>query len=206
VLAVKHKQRVLYVGNEDQVAILKRRALCRVADMTWGETEARWDEAQRLWIERGAEDRLLFAQLEGGTVDDLPEMIEQHEAAVLILDQIRGLMSDEDGMTRKLEANAIAVRHLLLRYGLIGVSVTQANDRSQGYNQKPPIWLDMTDIDSSRTGLPGTADLIIGIGYDDDMKARGQRMLSIPKNKLSAVPDAHEGVLVEFDLSRTKVK
>lgn len=198
-------QRVLYVGNEDQIDILKSRAMSRMTNMTMGEMEANQERALRLWRDRGGEDRLRFAQLINGSVADITEQVEEFEPTILIIDQLRGLQGDGDGMTQRLESNGIAVRNLLLQYGLVGISVTQANDRRQGYSQKPPIWLDMGDIDSSRTGLPGTADLLLGIGFDDDMKARNQRAISFPKNKLSSSPDAKEGIIVELNMTLSKV-
>lgn len=199
-------QRVLYVGNEDQIDILKSRAMSRMTNMTMAEMEANQERALRLWRDRGGEDRLRFAQLINGSVADIPEQIEDFEPTILIIDQLRGLQGEGDGMTQRLESNGIAVRNLLLQYGLVGISVTQANDRRQGYTQKPPIWLDMGDVDSSRTGLPGTADLLLGIGFDDDMKARNQRAISFAKNKLSSAPDAKEGLIVEINSSLSKVQ
>ena len=64
-------------------------------------------------------------------------------------------------MTQGLNRIAIQFRSLLLDYGLIGVSVTQANDRTQHSGQEPPIWLGLGDVDSSRTGLPAQADLML---------------------------------------------
>lgn len=206
VLGVKHEERVLYVGNEDQINILKRRCVCRVAGMTWADAEADPSKAIAAWESRGGEERIKFAQLIDGSAADLPEKIEEHAATVLVLDQIRGLQGEGDGMTQRLESNGIAVRGLLLKYDLIGISVTQANDRRQSYSQKPPVWLGMEDVDSSRTGLPGTADLLLGIGYDDEMYARGQRALSICKNKLSSEPNSKEGLIVEFDTARSAVR
>jgi hypothetical protein len=36
-------------------------------------------------------------------------------------------------------------------------------------------------------GIPGQADLMIGIGATAEMEATGQRMLSFPKNKLGGI-------------------
>ena len=108
-------------------------------------------------------------------------------------------------MTQRMEHNAIRFRSLLNREKLIGLSVTQAGDRSQGHNQDGPLYLSAGDVDSSRVGLPGTADLQVGIGSNKEMMARGLRMLNFAKNKLSSDPGSREPLIVRFDLARSMV-
>lgn len=200
-MAIKQSQRVLYVGNEDQIDILKSRAVCRVTNKSLEEIEADKDAAIALYADRGGEERLQFVQVFNGGPDDLRPLIEEVEPTVIVLDQIRNLAGEADGMVAKLEENGQAFRLLLIEYKLIGLSVTQAWGPAEG-----KAWLDMTDIDNSKTGLPGTADLIIGMGADSTMLARGQRALSFPKNKLSSAPNSKEGLLVEIDPSRSALK
>lgn len=194
-------QRVLYVGNEDQIDNLKARALARAANMTLEQAEADQEAAFAAYERRGLEERLLFSQLSKGSVEALRARVEEWKPTVLVIDQIRNLESGEDGLPARLEYNGQMVRRLLLDYGLIGISVTQAGGSAEG-----KVWLDMGDMDSSKTGLPGTADLIIGVGGNADMKARGQRALSFPKNKLSSADNSHEGIIVEIDHSRSSFK
>jgi hypothetical protein len=108
-------------------------------------------------------------------------------------------------MTQRLEQVAIEWRQFLSQ-GYLGVSVTQANDRTERYGQEPPIILTQSDIDSSRTGVPGANDLILGVGVNDELRLRGQRMISIAKSKLSSKKDAKEPFLVEMDTDRCKVR
>jgi hypothetical protein len=103
-------------------------------------------------------------------------------------------------MTQSLENNGIAVRNMLLQYGLIGLSVTQAGGSAEG-----KLWLEMTDLDGSKTGLPGTLDLQLGLGFNEDLKARNQRALSFCKNKLSSEPGSTEGIIVDVNFSLSKV-
>lgn len=207
---VKQKKRGLYAGNEDQIDILKSRMVSRVTRMPFAEAEANREKAIRLYKQRGGEDYLVMSQLKHGTIEALAKKIEQDGPFdFIVLDQIRNVSagSEADGkMTTRLEAVGREMRDLLLDYGLIGISVTQANDRTERANQEPPIWLGMGDMDSSRTGLPGTADLIVGVGVNRELKERNQRALSLPKNKLSSAPDAHEGVIVEVEPAISRVR
>lgn len=200
-LAVAGNQRVLYVGNEDQINLLKARAVGRVCGMTSQEVEQRKDEAIRLYTERGGEERLRFLQMFDGSMDDLREPIEEFEPTVLIVDQIRNVIGDGDGLTQRLEENGQSGRRLLLEYKMIGVSVAQAGASAEG-----KAWLGMNDLADSKTGLQGTADLLIGVGANAEMQARSQRGLSLSKNKLSSAPNAHEGILVDVDYARCSVR
>lgn len=200
--AIAGGERVAYIGNEDQINVLKARAVGRVCGMTSQEMEGRRDEAVRLYTERGGEDRLRFVQMFDGSPEDLRPLIEEFEPSILVVDQIRNVAGEaSDGLTQRLEENGQAVRRLLLEYKLVGISVAQAGASAEG-----KAWLGMNDLDSSKTGLQGTADLLIGIGANAEMQARNQRGLSLSKNKLSSDPRAHEGILVDVDYARCSVK
>jgi len=200
-MAIKQAQRVLYVGNEDQIDILKARAVARATGMSYEEVEKDTAGAIALYTERGGEERLQFVQMFDGGPGDLRPLIEEFEPSVIVLDQIRNLAGTADGMVAKLEENGQAFRRLLIEYKLIGLSITQA-----GGSAENRAWLQMTDMDNSKTGLPGTGDLIIGMGADQTMQSRGQRALSFVKNKLSSDPTSKEGLLVDIDPSRSSLK
>jgi KaiC/GvpD/RAD55 family RecA-like ATPase len=200
-LAIKQAQKVLYVGNEDQIDILKARAVSRATNLTATEIEANKDSAIALYKERGGEERLQFVQMFDGGIDDIRPLIEEFQPTVIVLDQIRNLAGEADGEVQKLEENGQAFRRLLLEYRMIGLAVTQAGVSAEG-----KAWLGMEDMYGSKTGLPGTADLIVGMGADETMKSRGQRALSFPKNKMSSDPASKEGLLTEIDTSRSALK
>jgi hypothetical protein len=189
--------RVTVVGTEDQIAISKSRAVCRATSMTWQEVEADRERAIALYRERGIEDNLRMVQLINGSVESLRPDIELFQPHVIVLDQIRSLGGQGDGLTARLEENAVAFRSCLLEYNLLGFSVSQAWGGAEG-----KAILDMNDIDSSKTGLPGTADLICGLGVTPEMKVRNERMLSLPKSKLAV--DGGETILLTIDRARSK--
>lgn len=200
-MAIVQKQKTLVVGNEDQIDILKSRGVSRVTGMTAEEIEADVAKAIAIYKERGGEERLQFVQMYHGGPDDLIPIIEEFEPTVIVLDQIRNLASEADGMVQRLEENGQRFRELLIRYKLIGLSVAQA-----GGSAHNKAWLDEMDLDSSKTGLTGTTDLQLGLGADSAMMSKGQRALSIIKNKLSSAPNSREGLLLEIDTSRSALK
>lgn len=201
------KKRVLYVGNEDQIDILKSRMVSRIAQMTWEECERKQAACIKRYRQLGGEDYIIMSQLKNGTIAALRRKLDEVKPDVVVSDQIRNYTGSEgDSLTNTLAKVAIQKRNILLDYALIGVSVTQANDRTEKHGQEPPIWLGLGDIDSSRTGLPAQIDLAIGIGVNGELQSRNQRALSFPKNKLSSKPNAHEGVIVSVDLSLSHFK
>jgi len=196
------KQRVLYIGNEDNISVLKGRMRQRLANMTPEDVEANKAEANRIATEK-AGDRLMMRHLNvGGRAKDIVPAIELHQPTVLIVDQLRHLNAKADTDVGRKERAAQDVRELGATYGMIVVSITQAY--AGDHNSKGKVYLDMDDIDGSRTGIPGTADLIIGVGADQDMLLRNQRMLSIPKNKLSSADNSKEAFLVDIDKKRAR--
>ena len=202
---IKQKQRVLFIGNEDEINNVKARFVCRITGKTMQEVEAEKGSAVSCYKQRGAEDLLRLVHMQPGTIEEIDKECDSFRPSVVVLDQIRNLGSAEEGMTRRIEANAIAFRSLLSKYSLVGVSVTQASDKSERNSADLPVWLSAGDVDSSRVGLPGTADLMIGIGGSQEMISRGQRALSICKNKLFSGPQSREGLIVSVDLARSLI-
>src|SRR5262249_4693846 len=155
--------RVLYVGNEDAIDTLKARMRLSLLNWTQEQLEKLPKKALRLLTEISG-DRLTMVNVTPGSISELEDLTEKHEPTVLVVDQIRNLSGAEDGMTQKMEHNAIKFRSLLNRKKLIGISVTQAGDRSQRHGEDGPLYLGPGDVDSSRVGLPGTVDLMLGVG------------------------------------------
>lgn len=197
-------QRLLYLGTEDSINALKYRMMGRLANMSPEEIEANKGEAQRL-AEEKAGDRLMMRQLPIANRASIVAAIEEHEPTAVVFDQIRSYAGKGEGMTAKLEEAGVEFRNIISKYNLVGVSVTQANDRSTKYGDSPPAELGLSDIDSSRTGLPGTADLILGLGADSELLARGQRLITPMKNKFSSEKDSKSPLIVQFDTARSKV-
>lgn len=197
--------KVLYIGNEENVYKTRQRILCSLIGGTAAQIEARPQEALDLARKRGY-GLLDTRQGHPGSVPQIAEIVEATRPAVVVLDQIRNLETgglERASMTHRLEHVAIEVRNMLAKYKVIGVSVSQAGDKTERHGQEPPAWLTMSDVDSSRTGLPAQADLLLGIGADSNMRSRNERAISICKNKLS---HTHDGFVVTVDLLRSRVR
>jgi hypothetical protein len=188
---------VLYIGNEDPVRDIMVRIVSNLTGMTVDEMAAA-ENVDQTALEKGARNIAVKAT-SPGTIREIEALIKRHKPDVLFVDQLRNITSGKtDNFTQLLDKNAQAVRALGKRHGLVTVSITQAGDSATGR-----AVLGMGDVDSSNTGIPGAADLMIGVGVTDSLEQAGQRMLSLCKNKLGAV---HPTVPVEFDPFRSKMK
>jgi len=188
---------VLYVGNEDPAVAMIYRLMWRITGMTDVNIQKEKEKAQTLLDERNFEN-FIFAEMAPGSPREIEELVKEHEPDVLIVDQIRNLDMGEDHKVLSLEKAASFMRKMGKAYNLVPVSLTQAADSATG-----KMFLQRGDIDFSNVGIPGTADLLIGIGATDEMEGRGERMLSFVKNKISG---NKAPLKVWFDNLTTKVQ
>jgi hypothetical protein len=103
----------------------------------------------------------------------------------------------EDSLTRQLEKAAMAARNLGKKHGAMVMSVTQAGDSASG-----KAILEMGDVDSSNTGIPAQADVMVGIGASMEDIEMGRRVISLPKNKRSG---QHGYFPVRVDPTRSRI-
>jgi len=187
---------VMYGCNEDPEDAMLLRLMYRLSNMTKPEIEQNPAKAAAR-AEKAGYSNLTYLDLKPGTEAEIRKLVEEYRPKVLMIDQIRNLDMREPSKVLALEKAATMMRNIAKKYGLVAVSITQAADSATG-----KVMLDRGDIDFSNIGIPGTADLMIGIGADMEMEQRGQRLLSLVKNKISG---NHEPLRVAFDNKLTKV-
>jgi hypothetical protein len=154
--------------------------------------------AEREAIKRGA-GNLIFKQLAPGTLAELDKLVRKIQPQVVIVDQMRNLqVRGSENFTQNLDAIARGIRALGIRHKAATIAVVQAGDSATGKSR-----LTMGDIDSSNTGIPGAADVLIGVGVTESLEAAGMRVLSLPKNKLTGI---HESFEVRFNAALSKVE
>lgn len=181
---------VLYIGNEEPSADIRDRIRGRLLKTTKANIRSRPQEsAERL--ARASLGTLRIAA-DSPSFGDIRQILAGFHADVLILDQIRNMRIKSDSRTAELEAAGIEARSIAKEFGILVVSITQAGDSATN-----KVYLEMSDVDSSKTGIPGSIDLMIGVGADEPMKLNGLLGISLPKNKLSGTHD-HFTVGVNF--------
>jgi KaiC/GvpD/RAD55 family RecA-like ATPase len=178
--ALRQNLKVLYCSNEDDPDTTVLRVAARMCDkpVDWvkeNPTEANGMLAKRNW------DKFIFEELQPGNKADLTALVEKHRPDVLIIDQIRNLEMGSDHKVIELETAAKFCRNLGKKYEMLVVSVTQAGESAEGKRI-----LSRNDVDGSKTGIPGSVDVMIGVGASFEDESQGIRYLSFPKNKLGA--------------------
>lgn len=193
---VRRNLRGLWLTNEDPALSVMVRTATNLTGMTELEIAENQEDAERLAIEKGI-TRLTFRDIAPGTAGEIETLVKQIRPDFLVVDQVRNLsMRGTDGNANRIDAAAQFVRQMAKKYDLVGIGMAQADAASAH-----KLVLDQEDFDSSKTGMPGAGDLIIGVSGNEMMEAAGHRMLSISKNKIS---NRHEHWPCAFDPFHSK--
>lgn len=135
-----------------------------------------------------------------GTVEEIDAWLEREKPDFVVVNQLRNLSmrgQSNNSMVSRLEALGTAVRVLASKHNCVILSVTQAGVSAEG-----KAVLSMSDLDNSKTGLPGACDHIIAIGATEEMEATGRIMFSFPKVKGPRI----EPFMLTTDPTRTRFK
>ena len=186
----------LYVGNEDPIADINMRLVNRLSEMTKLEVLNDPETADSKSRECGYESIILHSA-SPGTPAQITRLIEKYNPQVLIIDQLRNLNTGNDNYVLKLEEAATHSRNWAKKYGMVAISVTQAGDSATN-----KAALDLGDVDYSNTGIPAQADVMIGLGANQNHKDAGELVISLPKNKVSAI---HEAFAVSTEPHLSKI-
>lgn len=190
--------RVLYLGNEDPCknAILPR-IITRLSGLSYDECTEAPRKAYELASRRGYSN-LYMKDINPGTPHEIKQLVERYEPDILVVDQLRHIYCGNMSKVEQMERVALEARAIAKKNNILCVGTTQAGDSAEG-----KAVLDMSDVDFSNTGMQGAMDLIIGIGANEDMINRNQRMISLPKNKISGV---HNFFPVQYHIHTNKVE
>lgn len=188
----------IYLINEDRPKDIILRVTSNLTGMTKHQIRDDPHLAERLAKERGI-DNLTIVSAAPGTIGQIAEELSKDdEYKWVVIDQLRNLKVKAENRTNQLEAAATGARNLAKEYNVAIVSVTQAGDSATGKKV-----LDQGDVDSSNTGIPAAADLMVGIGMDLELEQSNLRMITLCKNKLSGDHSSFP-VRVEPQLSRVR--
>lgn len=181
--AARDGYKVMLFNNEERMSRLYNRAISCITGLTSHEVRQDIYTALELAMERGF-GNIIFKEMTPGSPKQIAAQIERHaesfDTKLIIVDQLRNLLIKADTKTNQLEEAAKAVRNIGKEMDIATISVTQAGDSAQDKSI-----LDMGDVDSSNTGIPGACDVLLGVGANALQKEQGIRILTPIKNKLS---------------------
>ena len=196
--------KVLYIANEEPAERVYLKFLTRLSGKDLDTVEA------ILQSEGTVSDILPAKRLQkldlffiddtfGETEYKLQEIIDDIKPDILVVDQIRNIEMRAKSAVEQKEAVAKMMRRLAKKNDLLSISVTQAADSARG-----KVKLNQGDVDGSNIGIPGTADLMIGITSPNDENDGNNRWLSFPKNKISGFKDIMK-VMFDFNYNWVRV-
>jgi replicative DNA helicase len=173
--------KVLFIENEDPEEATESRLICRLAERELESLEKMaTDEVKNLIVPKGY-NNFGIKSMAPGTFREIQGLIDKYDGIdVVIINQIRNLYVGNTSKVEQMEKVAQKARNLAKKNNIVVIGVTQAGDSAT-----KKLVLDMGDIDFSNTGMPAQADLIVGIGSNENFDSHGRRMISLPKNKLS---------------------
>lgn len=178
---IKNGKRALYCGNEDPRKSIQQRIMSNLLQMDRFDLEQEDPEYLADMLHQNNGHLLEFEDMHPGSVNDVRQAVARHRPDVVVVDQIRNLRTPRSfTKVEGLEYVAQEMRNIAKEYACVVVSVTQAGDSADG-----KLELTMGDVDYSNTGIPSTADLMIGIGVTPMLEQYDKRKLSLPKNKLT---------------------
>jgi len=194
---IENGYKVLYVCNEDPLSDLLERFLVSLTGRDKWAVRQHWDKAQLLAEKKGWE-RMVWAELSPGTLGQIETLVTEHKPDIIFVDQLRNIDTGENNYVRSLEKAAQGMRSIIKRHNCVGISITQAADSANG-----KAILSRGDIDNSNVGIPGTADLMLGVGATEEQEFSGVRTFSFPKNKVSGQKTP---VLCKFNAKTMRVE
>lgn len=182
--------RVLYIGNEEAIRMLQLRLLSRMSGVALRDLEHTNTAKAAEYIRKAVaiaegrkSDNCKFVH--GVThYSDVEKLIDDTGADVVVIDQVRHMRSanGDAGLTSELEYAARELRDVANRKQVIGIGISQAGAEAEGR-----AVLRLTDLDSSKTGVQGALEVIVGIGVNEQLIAQNSRVLSICRNKVSGI-------------------
>lgn len=187
----------IYFINEDRAPRIIQRIVANLSGMDKYAMATDPARANRLAQERGL-GNIRVIQAAPGSVPLIERMVEKYDPSWVVVDQLRNLTTaTRNNRVIQLEEAATGMRNLGKKWGIVTVNVTQAGDSA-----RDKLFLDTGDVDYSNVGIPGQTDLMYGIGTQDEYTRRGERGVSLCKNKISG---DHAQVIVRVNPLLSKV-
>ena len=205
---LKFGRRVLYIGNEEGTYRTRKRIINNLADCNNDAYDQDPSGTIALAERRGLQN-LFICHMQPGSPAEIEDVVKEVKPDVVVVDQIRNLTLSgkaNEKLTDRLGELGTQMRSMANKYGFVSISVTQAGDKTERHGQEPPAWLTMSDVADNRTSLAAQFDVMLGVGCTEELRRNGTRAISIVKNKLSDREDAHEGIMVQVDVTKSKVR
>ena len=196
---------VLWFNNEEQSQKVAIRCYQAYFGITTEELFKNIDKYKAKYQEEVGDKIQIFDMDDSSMVNKMESIVTSSNPSLIIIDQldkVRGFSRDRHDLQMK--ALYQWARELAKGYAPV-IAVCQAGGSAEG-----KAWLDMNDVDSSKTAKQGESDWMMGIGSEADAMSNS-RYLKINKNKLIGDADTrqelrhgNQAVLIQPHIARYK--
>ena len=196
---------ILWFNNEEQSQKVAIRCYQALFGITTEQLFANIDTYKQKYKELIGDRIQIFDLDDSSNTKRIESIIQSTNPSLIIIDQldkVRGFKADRHDLQMKYLyqwAREIAKTNAPV------VAVCQAGGSAEG-----KAWLDLNDVDSSKTAKQGEADWMLGIGAESDAMSNS-RYLKINKNKLIGDKDTrpelrhgNQAVLIQPHIARYK--
>jgi hypothetical protein len=172
---------ILYLNNEEDIRRVKRWGVCSMLGVKEEWIAQNPIRAEELWKHNRGEDIKFIGECHD--IFQIEKYIQIDKPGIVVIDQGPKVMIPG---TAKMQGPDILkklyneYRKLAKNYETRVITLGQADDASTNRQ-----WLGLTNIDSSKVGIPGELDWALGVGFIDDPKFAAIRYLNVAKNKLT---------------------
>jgi hypothetical protein len=171
---------LLYCSNEEDVDRVKKRGYCAMLGVSKVWLRNNLQEAEERWIMMNGNNIKFIKEVY--EINKVKQLMDYYNPRVVIIDQGPNVAVDNkklEGVAR-LKELYIQYRDLANKYDSSIVSLGQASINAE--NKK---LLTMSNMDASKTDIPGQLDWLVGIGKLEERGYEEIRWLNIIKNKLT---------------------
>jgi len=180
-------KKVLLIENEDLPDDVKRRIGCCLVgcSLDWAEQHPGDFDAK---CKRHGGDNLIIPDPVPTTTGDVARAVEYFKPDVCAVNQVRHLAPNKEASTdntgavdrvaQQLRALGKRTRTLMV---LVGAALEGQVDKDGNMQEK--AIMTMADSYGSKTGIPGCADVMMGIGTNDVLTSQDKVAISLCKNK-----------------------
>lgn len=184
-------KRVLLIENEDLPDDVKRRIGCCLVGCSLEWAESNPDEFNARCTASGG-DNLIIPDPVPSSSRDVARAVEHFKPDVCAVNQVRHLAPAKDAATDNTGAVDRVAQQLRAigkrtRTVMVLVGAAKEGEVDKEGNIKEKAVLQMADSYGSRTGIPGCADIMLGIGTNESLRERDMVALTICKNKRKAM-------------------
>lgn len=173
------KRRGIYFLNEDKNTDVYFRIVSSLTGLTFEQIRADPKKAIELAKERGI-DNLILIGMAPGNLRIIQDNVEKLDVEWFLVDQLINLNEKGDGKNVILGKGAYGVRNIGKMTNTLALSTCQGADSADG-----KVVLEQGDVYMSNVEVPAACDVLAGIGANKDMLDRGERAVTLCKNKLT---------------------